>query len=120
MSIFDLNPEIHSDWVANFEDLKLRGTFTRETRHRAKDGRVFPVEVSANYVHMGGQALGLTFVRDITARPAAADRISGAAALPDRALRRIPVRRLAGLFFAFPAKVRRAHAGGVRSEGAPA
>ena len=84
MSILEVNPDLRpGDWGANFEDLKVRGTFTRETRHRTKDGRVFPVEVSANYVSMGGKEFSFTFVRDITARHAAEEKIRGLAAFPE-------------------------------------
>ena len=69
MSIFDLDPDFQSGvWGPHFEDLKRRGTITLETRHRAKDGSVFPVEVNANYVQYDGEEFNFAFLRDITQR----------------------------------------------------
>ena len=69
MTIFDLDPEFQPGiWPAHWAELQRAGTLTFETRHRGKDGRVFPVEVNANYVQAGGQEFNFAFVRDITAR----------------------------------------------------
>jgi PAS domain S-box-containing protein len=69
LTIFDLNPDYDSGvWELRFEELKRRGTITLETRHRAKDGRIFPVEVSANYVFINGQEFNFATVRDLTER----------------------------------------------------
>ncbi len=76
MSIFDLdvNPEYQQDsWKKHFEELKHRGTITLETRHRTKDGRLFPIEINANYVHIGDKELNFAFGRDITERKLAED-----------------------------------------------
>ncbi len=69
MSIFDLDPDYQPGvWTPHFEELKKQGSLTLETRHRTKDGRLFPIEVNANYVFVRGQELNFCFVRDITAR----------------------------------------------------
>ena len=69
ISIFDLDPDCQEGvWSAHFEDLKKRGTVTLETRHRTKGGRLFPIEVNANYVCIGGQEFNFATVRDITFR----------------------------------------------------
>ncbi len=69
MAIFDLDPDYQPGvWDPHFEDLKQRGSMTLETRHCAKDGRIFPVEVNANYVHLGGEEFNFCFLRDITER----------------------------------------------------
>lgn len=69
MTVFDLDPDFQpAVWDPHFEDLKRHGTLTFESRHRAKDGRIFPIEVNANYVHVGGQEFNFAFVRDITER----------------------------------------------------
>ncbi len=69
MRIFDLDPDYQSDvWGPHFEDLKMRGTITLETRHRTKDGVVYPIEVNANYVHIGGHEFNFCFLRNISAR----------------------------------------------------
>ncbi len=69
MNIFDLDPDYQPGvWGSHFEDLKRRGTITLETRHRAKDGRIFPVEVNANYVFINGQEFNFATLRDLTER----------------------------------------------------
>jgi light-regulated signal transduction histidine kinase (bacteriophytochrome) len=69
MDIFDLDPDYQPGlWGRHFDNLKRLGTVTLETRHRAKDGRVFPVEVNANYVFINGQEFNFAFLRDITVR----------------------------------------------------
>ena len=49
-------------------NLKAQRSLIFEGRHRAKDGRIFPVEVNANYFEYGGRAYNLALVRDITER----------------------------------------------------
>ncbi|MFN0079629.1 MAG: PAS domain S-box protein [Prosthecobacter sp.] len=74
MTIFDLDPDYQPGiWPAHWAELKRCGTLTFETRHRSKDGRVFPIEVNANYVQASGQEFNFAFVRDITERKQAED-----------------------------------------------
>ena len=71
MSIWDLDvvPDYQADlWERHFDDLKQRGNIVLETSHRTKDGRVFPIEVSANYVKIGDRELNFAFCRDISER----------------------------------------------------
>ncbi len=69
MKIFDLDPDYQPGvWDLHFEDLKQRGTITLETRHRTKSGHEYPVEVSANYIHIGENEFNFCFLRDITKR----------------------------------------------------
>ena len=41
---------------------------TFETRHKSKDGRVFPVEITANFFEYGGTRYIMSLVRDISER----------------------------------------------------
>ena len=50
---------------------RSQGASTAPSRHRAKDGRTFPVELSCNYFEYKGNAYCLTLARDITERKAA-------------------------------------------------
>jgi PAS domain S-box-containing protein len=50
-------------------------TVTFETRHRRKDGGVFPVEIRIHRFHQGDRVLHLALVRDITERRRAEKRI---------------------------------------------
>jgi diguanylate cyclase (GGDEF)-like protein/PAS domain S-box-containing protein len=45
-----------------------RKSFTFEAQHKNKEGQVFPVEISANYLNFNGQEYNCAFVRDITER----------------------------------------------------
>ena len=69
MTIFDLDPNYQPGvWEPHFEELRRRGSINLETRHCGKEGRVFPVEVCANYVNIGDKEFNFAFVRDITER----------------------------------------------------
>lgn len=63
--------DLHYDqsvWPQHFAELRQRGTITLESAQRRKDGRVFPVEVVANYVFFADQERNCAFVRDISER----------------------------------------------------
>jgi PAS domain S-box-containing protein len=69
LAIFDLDPDYPADvWTTHFDELRRQGALTLETRHRTKDGRIFPIEVNANYVCIDGEEFNFCFVRDITRR----------------------------------------------------
>lgn len=69
MRIFDLDPDYPpAVWGAHFEDLKQRGNITLKTEHRTKEGLIYPIEVNANYVHIGGHEFNFCFSRNITDR----------------------------------------------------
>jgi PAS domain S-box-containing protein len=55
-------------WQDHWRDIKGHPLLIFESRHRARDGRVFPVEVSSNYFEYQGQVYNLALVRDITER----------------------------------------------------
>ena len=57
-------------WPSHWEELKAKRSFMFEGRHKTKDGRIFPVEISANYFEYDGQGYNLALVRDITERKA--------------------------------------------------
>ena len=65
----DVNTRFNAEkWPQHFAGLRQRGTFTFENELIAKDGRVFPVEIVANYVKVGNRELNCSFVRDISER----------------------------------------------------
>ena len=69
MKVFDIDPGFSVEtWPDHWEEIRRRGAFTLESRHRAKDGRVFPVEISANLLEYEGQEYNCAFIRDITER----------------------------------------------------
>ena len=60
MKVFDLSPGYRVEvWPARWEEMKRRGSHTFEAIHRRKDGRVFPVEVTINFVELEGKEYGL-------------------------------------------------------------
>jgi PAS domain S-box-containing protein len=59
------------DWEAHAEEVRRRGSRTFEAMARAKDGRVFPIEVAVYVVNLEGVAHHCGFARDITDRKTA-------------------------------------------------
>ena len=69
MAVPDIDPEFPAGrWSDHWRDLKAQRSLHFESRHRTRDGRIFPVEISANYFEYGGRAYNLGLVRDITER----------------------------------------------------
>ena len=69
MSIPDIDPNFpHEAWQNHWKEIKEKGSFTFETRHRRKDGTEFPVEVSVNYMEFQGEEYSCSFARNITGR----------------------------------------------------
>ncbi|UZE22398.1 EAL domain-containing protein [Pseudomonas sp. B21-056] len=69
LSIPDIDPDYQQAiWPAHWRNVQANGSLTFETRHRTKDGRIFPVEVVANYFESGGQGYIMAMTRDITER----------------------------------------------------
>jgi PAS domain S-box-containing protein len=68
-SVADVDPEFPAErWPEHWRELTSKRTLLFETRHRARDGRVFPVEVSANYFEYEGQGYDLALAHDVTER----------------------------------------------------
>jgi two-component system cell cycle sensor histidine kinase/response regulator CckA len=61
----DLPPQ---RWDAHWEELKRKGSLIYQGRHRSKNGRILPVEISANYFTYAGRSYNLALARDISAR----------------------------------------------------
>src|SRR5271157_632797 len=69
MGIPDIDLEFPAGrWSDHWRDLKSHRSLNFESRHRTRDGRIFPVEISANYFEYAGQAYNLGLVRDISER----------------------------------------------------
>lgn len=68
-TVFDIDPDFTADkWINTWEALKGQVKLTIETKHRTKDGRIIPVEITANYLSFGGRELDCAFARDISQR----------------------------------------------------
>lgn len=69
MDVCDIDPDIPREVVVKMiKESPLGVASTIETRHRAKDGHTFPVEISGVPFEEGGVRFGLTVARDITER----------------------------------------------------
>lgn len=69
MTIHQINPDIPEEvWSDYWDEVKEFGSFTLESRHRTKDGRIFPVEITVNSLVYNQREYICTFARDITER----------------------------------------------------
>nr|WP_255547291.1 PAS domain-containing protein [Oxynema sp. CENA135] len=55
-------------WSEHWKAIKQFGSFTFESTHRTKSGRIFPVEVRVNYLKYKHREYHCAFVREITER----------------------------------------------------
>ncbi|UCE62195.1 MAG: PAS domain S-box protein [Phycisphaerales bacterium] len=69
MSVSDIDPNFSGEaWPDHWKLLKELSPSAIESHHRSKDGRVFPVEVTVNFVEFEGNEYKCSFVRDISER----------------------------------------------------
>jgi PAS domain S-box-containing protein len=69
LGVPDVDPDFPAElWPSHWVDLKTQGSLTFEGRHRAKDGGIIPVEISANYFEYDGKGYNLALARGITGR----------------------------------------------------
>jgi PAS domain S-box-containing protein len=68
-TVFDIDPSLTRDyWEPLWDALKIHGAINQQGQQRTKAGRLFPVELSANYLEQDGQAFCCVFARDISER----------------------------------------------------
>lgn len=69
MTIHEINPDLPPEiWPDYWDQIREFGSFTLESRHRSKDGKVFPVEITINSLVYNDQEYTCTFARDISER----------------------------------------------------
>ncbi len=79
MTVHDLDPNFPAEvWPDHWRELKERGSMTFESRHRTKDGRIFPVEITINYLEFKGREYNFAFARDISGRKQAEEALRAA------------------------------------------
>lgn len=77
LTIAEIDPDFPVEaWEKSWERVKAAGSVTFEARHMTKLGRVFPVEVTENYLQFGGKEYSCSFSRDITERKEAERQIN--------------------------------------------
>ena len=69
MRVSGIDPDYPpGEWSRHFRDMAAAGSETFETRHKTKDGRIFPVEMSTNYFEYEGKPYIMGLARDISGR----------------------------------------------------
>jgi len=69
MTVFDIAPDLSpQNWQKDWSRLQQQGSYTVETLNLRKDGHLFPVEVTRNYLEFRGREYNCAFMRDITQR----------------------------------------------------
>ena len=69
MKIQEINPDFPPErWPYHWDELRKRRIFSAESTHRAKDGHLIPVEITANYIEFDGKEYNCVYARDITDR----------------------------------------------------
>ncbi|MFB3071077.1 MAG: PAS domain S-box protein [Nitrospirales bacterium] len=84
LKVFDINPGLSpKEWPELWDEIRTEQAFTIESEHRRKNGDLFPVEVSVNYVEFEGESYHCSFIRDITERKQAQEEIASISKFPD-------------------------------------
>lgn len=69
MGICDIRPGYTEQWwMSHMQEIKEKKSFMYESVNKRKDGTVFPVEVSVNYLEFCGREYNCAILRDITER----------------------------------------------------
>jgi two-component system, cell cycle sensor histidine kinase and response regulator CckA len=69
LTVMDFNPAMTEElWKTMWSQTRNIKINAIETQHKAKDGRVFPVEILANYIEFNGEQFSCSFSRDISDR----------------------------------------------------
>ena len=69
MKIQEINPEFPLErWPYHWDELRNRRIFSAESTHRSRDGRLIPVELTANYIEFDGKEYNCVYAHDITTR----------------------------------------------------
>lgn len=77
MTPSDIDPDITQERAQQIHaQLMAQGSVTIETRHRRRDGSLFPVEMQGALFEYQGQMMNVAFVRDITERKRMEDAVA--------------------------------------------
>ena len=69
LHVWDVDPDTsEAGWRESAQGSELAGLLRNGTRHRRKDGSIFPVEASSRSIAFGGRVYGFAFVRDVSER----------------------------------------------------
>jgi two-component system, NtrC family, sensor kinase len=71
LSLEEVDPMVRGgNWSKIWQQIKSQRSITLESQNVTREGKIFPVEVTANHVEFDGQEYSFAFVRDITVRRA--------------------------------------------------
>lgn len=71
LNLADVDPCFPFDqWTGHWQQLKHEKSMRFESMHKTRDGKVFPVEIVANYFEYDGEEYNCAFARDISERKA--------------------------------------------------
>jgi PAS domain S-box-containing protein len=69
LTVPDIDPDFNAEkWRTHYKELRRKGSLFFETIQQAKDGRLIPVEIRANYIKFGEEEFNCAFCRDISER----------------------------------------------------
>lgn len=69
MKVLDIDPVFpKEEWLAHWKKVKENRSYTFESIHRTKSGRLIPVEIATNHIEFDGRDYHCVFARDITPR----------------------------------------------------
>jgi len=76
MTILDIDPDFTEErWKKHWAKKKRVGSMTFESRHRTKDGKIYPVQVSADYLTYDSKEYNCAIVFDLTERKKTEERV---------------------------------------------
>ncbi len=76
MKVPDIDPDYQPGlWPDHWRQIREYGSLTFETRHRARDGRIYPIEITVSLIKYEGREYILGLARDITERKHAERRL---------------------------------------------
>jgi PAS domain S-box-containing protein len=91
-SIFEIDPVFPPDThPEHWRRIKESGSYTFETLHTTKSGRVFPTEITSNYIVYQGRECSCSFSRDITERKSAEKALHASVELLSKVLQAAPM-----------------------------
>ena len=71
MKVKDLNPAfVVIDWLAFWKRLKKEKKIVFESQHQHRDGHVYDIEITGNFIELDGQEFSCSIVRDIREKKA--------------------------------------------------
>jgi diguanylate cyclase (GGDEF)-like protein/PAS domain S-box-containing protein len=69
MTVFDIDPEFPKEnWAEYWHKIISTESYMRQTVHKAKDGRIIPVEIATNPMRFAGEQYYCAYIRDISER----------------------------------------------------